>query len=170
MAHVLVLVEGRETWMNVFLNDLLKRRYPYTMMNGQMGMIQPNPREVKLFDISIPEESISFLMEDLAPFAGSHGESSVSKTKAKLLADVLGFSAGLNPIGLNKKTRFYSLPVIGKVIDRFLRYFKPAKFKGFKPSNEVRKQWVNIMPIGWKEDPKDPNSPIVNLPKGGELI
>ena len=58
MAHVFVLVEARDTWMDIFIGDLLKRRYPYTMQNGQVAFMQPNPREVKLFDISVSPSAL----------------------------------------------------------------------------------------------------------------
>ena len=54
--------------MDVFLKDLNERTYHYRMNNGMEGWIHANPREVKLFDISIPEQCVPSLLNDLAPF------------------------------------------------------------------------------------------------------
>jgi len=67
MAHLFFFAEARKTWMNIFTGDLTKRRYPYKTVGGYQAYIQPNVREIKFFDVSIPEQCLPKLMEDLSP-------------------------------------------------------------------------------------------------------
>lgn len=141
MAHVLCLVEARREWMDLFISDLTRRSYPYTAVNGQQLSMQVNPREVKLLDISIPEECIHYLMEDLAPCVDTL---STAKKKGWILSKLIRRLTGLKP--LNHKV---------------------------KPSQQIRKQWVNVLPIGWREDKVDPRKERPFLPLkngGGELV
>lgn len=225
MAHVFVLLEAREVWMQTFLNDLLERRYPYQMTNGNVGLIQPNPREIKLFDISLPKECIPLLMGDLAPFAHKAPRTdSPLKDKAGMVAGVIREAGGLKPFNdltkavseleedeikdmtvkeapivgkyykklsncwfaklpfIKKKVRVLGyalvkdLPFVGEYLNKLVRAKMRDDLSMFKATEEVRHSWVNVMPIGWKEDPTDPTAPkgkFWNLPhtdKGGELL
>ena len=99
MAHVFGFAEARKTWLDVFLDDLSERRYPYTMNTGQVGWIQPNVREIKLLDVSVPEECIPQLMSDLSPFASPNMSlASGSKAKAMQLAKGLRIAGGFKSL------------------------------------------------------------------------
>lgn len=146
MAHVPILVEARKIWMDLFIKDLTERTYPYKTKSGQMGFGQVNVREIKLLDISIAEESIPYLMADLAPFAVSnpHMAPSPLKSKAWLLAKAIRVLTGLKPLSYD-----------------------------YEPSEALRHSWVNVIPIGWKEDLYDPEGTFPTLPwnkRGGELL
>jgi len=171
MAHVFVLVEARKLWMDIFLGDLTKRRYPYPMMNGKMGLMQPNIREVKLLDISVPEASMPYLLSDLSPFIDS---SSASKKHAALMGKMLRILGRLKPIYPTLRTKYYRVRVIGKALDFIIRLFRPIKHKRYRPSGDIRNKWVNVMVLGWREDPKDPRPQTKAawpfIPKGGELV
>ena len=176
MAHVFVAIEARELWMDTFLNDLLKRRYPHKLLNGRIGWTQPNPREIRMFDITVPEACIPTLMSDLAPFMQSNpGLRSPKKDFASVVVKVLRIGSGLNSFYPEKKTWLVKIPKIGKWLDRGVRIILKEKppAKEYEHSGETRHQWVNVLPIGWTTDEKDPNSKMGYLPKvegGGELV
>jgi len=94
MAHLFVIVEGREVWMKKFLSDLTNRRYPMKTKRGIVHF-EPNVREVKLLDISVPEDSLPYLLRDLAPFIDSN---SPIKRKVKWLARLLRLLFGVKPV------------------------------------------------------------------------
>jgi hypothetical protein len=168
MAHVFVVIEGRELWVNLFLEDLLKRRYSYPMMNGMTGYIEPNPREIRLFDITIPEASVPQLMSDLAPFSKN---TSLLRGKAYFLRKLVLMFGKLKPVD-EELYPFEWKSKIGKKLAMFL--FKKGigiwKEIPYKSTYEVRHKWLNIIPIGYGEDHKEPNTGLVCSPKGGELI
>ena len=166
MAHVFLLVEGRELWMDIFLNDLLKKRYFYKRGDGQSGYIQPNPREIKIFDVSLNEQCIPALMNDLTPFANN---TTKLRGKAHILSETLRNVAGLHSI--------YDLPPFPDkktaLKNRILELFrlKKAEVKDeYKPTFDVRKRWVNIIPVGWAEDKKVGSAERPLYPVGGELV
>ena len=170
MAHVFILAEGREAWMKLFLKDLGERRYEYKMNNGNSGYVQPNAREIKLFDISIPESSISSLMADLSPFAEN---TSKQRGKAHLFANLLRESGNLRSIydigGIPRKSRFRRFLDLGL---ETLHLKEPEKFEEFPRTYALRKRWVNIIPIGWHEDRRSPSDKdgYPHLPHGSELL
>lgn len=168
MAHVFVLAEGRELWMDLFLSDLLKRRYPYKMNNGMLGYIQPNPREVKLFDISVPEQCIPSLMSDLA--SGYANNDTKLRGVAHRISGTIRELAGLHSINTLppiieltfwKKVKKLVLMVLGRWEEERIDY---------QPTHEVRCKWLNIIPMGWKEDHKNPEDTRAMLPYGSELL
>jgi len=60
---------------------------------------------------------------------------------------------------------------IGRYLDLLARFFRPdVPEEEYKSSGEVRKMWVNVMPIGYKEDWYNPDALWSGLPKGGEMI
>jgi len=118
MAHVFVLVEARELWMDCFLNDLLKRRYSYPTIRGGEGWVQPNPREIKLFDISVPEACVPSLMSDLAPFARERSTQSSKKNKANMLAKTIQSMSGMKPIYPDEAS-----PILWKDVPSFIPSF-----------------------------------------------
>ena len=173
MAHVFVLVEAREHYMDLFIQDMTERRYPSKRLDGQWSGVQPNLREIKLFDISVPEETIPYLMSDLAPYATPEKnalDSPMKKLATFLMKGVREF-AGLYPIYPEPDTKWKKIPIVGKFLNKVARTFSKWEPKEeYKASGEVRHQWVNVMPVGWKEDQKDPKSTMFWLPTGGELV
>jgi len=217
MAHVFVFVEGRQVWFDLFLNDLNKRRYEYSRVDGGTGFIQPNAREIHLMDITLPKGSIPQLMSDLSPLAyrAINTESS-QKDAAEKLAKGLRVAGGFRAIYpeldepvlvrdipliepsllkivkklekifilgwfvkrkrkklwvLWKDIKVSEVPYIGRYLDmafRFLREDKPIE--EYKSSGEVRHKWINVMPIGIKDDWHHLESELKGLPEGGELI
>lgn len=133
MAHVPILAEGRSTWLELMLWDFRHRSYPYITKKGQAMYCQLNPREIRLYDFSLPEDCIPMLLDDLAPYADSK---SFLQGRANLLAKGLRIAGGLNDFK-----------------------YKPV------PSRQIRKQWVNVIPIGWKRDKED-----WEQPDQGELL
>ena len=70
-----------------------------------------------------------------------------------------------------KDRKVIEVPYIGRYLDmafRFLRAEKPLE--EYKSSGELRHKWINVMPIGIKDDWCHPESEIGGLPAGGELI
>ncbi len=172
MAHAIIGLEGRELWLDIFLADLLKRRYPYHDMDGLTRMIQPNPREIKFFDISLPKECIPFLMKDIAPYVANSSNSLYSplKNKVGVVARVARLIGGLKPFQPIPDSWVVKIPVVGKFLNKIVMLFKTEPVLDYETSGELRHQWVNVMPIGWKEDNYDPTSTMRYLPKGGELV
>ena len=172
MAHVFILAEWRKLWGDLFLNDLLKRRYPYHDMDGKIRMIQPNPREVKLFDITLPEECIPYLMKDLAPFSGNKSNSLYSPLKNKVgtFTRMLRVAGGLNSFTYVPDSWVVKIPLVGKGLNKIVKLFKTEPALDYKPTYELRKMWTNVVAIGWKKDNFDPKSTLRYLPKGGELV
>lgn len=172
MAHVFVGVEWRKVWGDLFLADLLKRRYPYKDMDGLTRMVQPNPREIKFYNISLPKECIPYLMRDIAPYAGNSPASLYSplKNKAGTIARVARLIGGLKPFKPIPDSWVVRIPFVGKFLNKIVKLFKTEPALDYKASGEVRHQWINVMPIGWKEDNYDPSSDMRYLPKGGELV
>lgn len=133
MAHTLIVVEGRKMWMDAFIDDLTERRYHWVTKatdkkTGKKKPLvietMPNVREVKLLDISLPESAIPYLLDDLAPFWNeSDTEKSFLKSKAVWIANLFRLFAGLRRIN-----------------------YDPT------PSGEVRNKFINVVPIGWRED------------------
>lgn len=144
MAHVFVAMEARQVWMDAFLHDLNMRRYQYTCVDGNTRMVQPNMREIRFFDCSLPEECIPLFLSDLAPFA-------VNDPSA-LHSDLKG--------------------IVGKIKNMIIKFvgLKPLNLDGIKASGQCRHAWVNIIPFGWKEDNKDAITDMGYFPKGGELV
>ena len=183
MAHVFVLAEARKVWMDLFIKDLTDRRYAANSMGGGCGNYQPNIREVKLFDISVPEQNIPQLLSDLAPFARERSTKSPAKRQANMIARAIRLMAGFHPIYEAEEpvdTRWIKVPKIGKLLNKIANIFiEPKLVEEYHSSGEIRRAWANVIPIGWKEDPAEPieegkNSPYFNmLPKtkrGGELL
>ena len=130
-------------WFQRFLNDLNARRYPYTQIDGRQAYIMPNAREIHFMDITLPEQCIPYLMEDLSPTVQAKVDPpSPLKVKAHYIAKALRFLFRLKPITGT-----------------------------FEPSGQVQNRWLNILPVGWKEDARwtSGGAPII-LPKGGELV
>ena len=106
-------------------------------------------REIKLLDITVPEQNLEDLLADLAPYTSAAG----SKQKASAI--------------FVKK----AIWLAGKVS----AFFKGTTLKpvpDVKPSHALRKKALNIMPLFWFEDNVEPNPGIV-LPQkggGGELL
>jgi len=167
MAHVLCLAEARKIWKDAFLQDLSERRYPYEQMTGELGLIQPQVRELMILDVVVPETSISFLMADLSPFIDLN---SPSKRKAWLAGTLIRSIAGLKPIYSIPRTKYSKIKYIGPLINLIYVFWKKIEPEKYKPTEAVRANWVNIMPLGWFEDKKDPNSTNTRLPKGGEWL
>lgn len=98
MAHVFVLAEARPLWMNLMLHDLEHRWYPHRTKQGSTSVCQCNPREVKLFNFSLPEDCIPMLLDDLAPYTD---DKSFMQGRAALAAKSLRALMGLKPIRYN---------------------------------------------------------------------
>lgn len=167
MAHILVLCEARKVWKDAFIQDLTERRYPYEMMDGGLGSIQPQVREVQLLDIVVPETSIPYVMADLSPFVDLN---SPSKRMAWLAGKLIRTIGRLKPIYSIPRTKYSKIKFIGPLINYIYVFWKKIEPEKYKPTEEVRARWVNIMPLGWFADKKDPNSTNRLLPKGGEWI
>lgn len=150
MAHVLVFAEGRETWYNLFVNDLTERRYMHKMANGGLAAIQPNVREVHLLDISVPEQCIPSLMADLSPYAK---DTSRFRGLANLFANLLRKTFRLHSIYDTYPfcNEPWHIRIKNYVLESFRLKPKP-KVLEYKPTFEVRHKWVNIIPVGWFED------------------
>jgi len=150
MAHVFVLAEARECWMNAFIIDLTERRYQFRMANGKLGFIQPNIREVKLFDISVPEQCVPSLMADLSPFAKDTSRlRGLANLFAKLLRKVVRLRDIYDTYHSPKEGYFTKLK---NYIFESLKLKEKPKQEEYQPTFEIRKRWVNIIPIGWAED------------------
>lgn len=174
MAHVFAFVEGRKTWFDLFLNDLNKRRYEYSCIDGNRRFIQPNAREIHLMNISVPKDAVPQLLSDLSPFA-YRAVNTVSEQKdaAAKLAKALRVMGGFRAIypEFDKPTKWVKVPFVGKYLDKVARFFREDKpFEEYKPSGELRHKWINVIPIGIKDDWCHPESEVKGLPKGGELI
>ncbi|HUU77487.1 MAG TPA: hypothetical protein VMX55_04025 [candidate division Zixibacteria bacterium] len=68
MAHVFVMMEGQRKYLTEFENYLMSKEYMSQLPNQPGMKLQPNVREVKLYDISVFESNLGQLYEDLAPF------------------------------------------------------------------------------------------------------
>lgn len=174
MAHVFVFVEGRKVWMDLFLSDLSKRLYHYKLNNGMLGYIMPNAREIKLLDISVPEGCIPQLMGDLHPIALN---TSFLRGKARLLSKVLRFLGKLKPV--EKELYPLKWKSNNRILNQIKRRLAIFLFKRgigiweeipYQTSGQVRHRWINIIPIGYGDDPKHSDSGLPMLPVGGELI
>jgi len=173
MGHVFVLVEARQRHMDNFLNDLGERRYIYKTINGSLMWCQPNPRELKLFDMTVPEQCVPALLSDLAPFISSNpGLRSPKKDFVNQVAKVLRIAIGLKPIYYEPETILVKVPMIGKFLDKVARIFMKPKppIKEYEPSGAIRHQWINIIPLGIADDEHDVKTTMPFIPEGGELV
>lgn len=142
MAHVFVGVEARKIWMDRFRTDLERRRYPYESIKGGTSFVQPNVREVKLFDITLPEDCMPYLMQDLQPV--------------------------MLPASGKKKLILKIVRLFTRLIGRFTGFRTVTG--DFEPSGQVQAHWINKIVLGWMKDDFEPHTKRNMLPKGGELI
>ncbi len=148
MAHAFVLVEGRKLWLDLFIEDLTERRYAHQMADGTLGAIQPNVREVKLLDISIPEQCLPSLMSDLAPYAK---DTSRLRGLANTFANTIRKVTKLHSIYDSYPFEPWHVSLKNYILE-FLKLKKKPKLIEYKPTFEVRHKWVNIISVGWSED------------------
>ena len=62
--EIWLLAETRQIWFDKFVSDLENRRYGY-VKDGKAANASPIVKEIKLFDISIPDETMPRLLDDL---------------------------------------------------------------------------------------------------------
>ncbi len=149
IAHVITAVEGPKIWYELFLYDLENRQYTYKGTHNQVGIIGPMVREIRLLDITVPEQNLKELLADLAPYVN------ISSSKQKKSA---GFVKTIIWLGGKLSSLF-------KGVD-----LKPIP--DVKPSKNLRRRALNIMPFFWFEDGVEPEPGLI-LPQkdgGGELL
>ncbi len=114
-----------------------------------MGIIGPMVREIRLLDITVPEQNLKDLLADLGPY--------------------------VNPAGSKQKTSALFIKKVIWLIGKVSTLFKGANLKAIpdvKPSNNLRRRALNIMPLFWFEDDVEPNPGLVLPIKdgGGEIL
>lgn len=135
-------------WYETFLQDLESQQYTYKATHNQIGIIGPMIREIHLLDITVPEQNLKDLLADLAPYTTA---TSKQKTSAVLV-----------------KKAIWLVGLVSTI-------FKGSKLKQIpdvKPSHNVRKKALNIMPLVWFEDGvvKNPGLILPAKDGGGELL
>lgn len=101
MTHHFVLMESQPKYLNQFVQYLLSRQYPTTYPNHPGYLSTPNVKEVKLFDIVVPESCSSALLTDLAPY--NQGDALIKKRLGmgvKLFQKAAGLQ-GVEPNNIN---------------------------------------------------------------------
>ncbi len=148
IAHTIVAVEGPQPWYDLFLYDLEKQQYTYRATHNQVGIIGPMIREIHLLDITVPEQNLGDLLSDLAPYTNAS-----SKQKASAI--------------LIKKAIW-----LGGKVSSFFKGTKLKPIPDAKPSGNIRKKALNIMPLFWFEDRVVENPGLILPLKGkkGELL
>ena len=68
MVHYFVMMEGQRKYQEEFVSWLTSRQHVTQLPNMPGLAVQPNIREVRLYDISVFESCIGQLLQDLAPF------------------------------------------------------------------------------------------------------
>ena len=135
-------------WYELFLQDLEAQQYTYKATHNQIGIIGPMLREIHLLDITVPEQNLKDLLADLAPYTTANSK---QKTSAVLVKKAIWLAGTVSAL------------------------FKGSKLKPIpdaKPSDNVRKKALNIMPLFWFEDGVVKKLGLV-LPQkdgGGELL
>ena len=135
-------------WYELFLQDLEAQQYTYKATHNQIGIIGPMLREIHLLDITVPEQNLNELLSDLAPYTTA---SSKQKTSAVLVKKAIWLAGTVSSL------------------------FKGSKLKSIpdaKPSGNVRKKALNVMPLFWFEDGicRDGGLILPQKEDGGELL
>ena len=151
MAHVVGIVEGPKDWYDVFLHDLEKQQYQYLATHNKTGVIGPMVREIHILDITVPEQNLPNLFADLAPFIGSSGHPSKSKSTAVFLQKAMG---------------------IASFLSKFFKGVELKKIPPAKASGEIRRRALNVLPLFWFEDKvcRDEGLVLPMKDGGGELL
>ena len=99
IVHCFVLMESQRKYLDDYTTWLLDRKYPTTFPNQSGLIMQPNVREVRLYDISIPEGSFNFLLSDLSPYNQGAGN---IKGKLQFGTKLMQKALGLSPVQPSK--------------------------------------------------------------------
>ena len=99
MAHILLIVQEdfpaniTGGHLSDFLQDITKTTYSGTGIEESTGWSQIRPRQMALYDFTIPEKALDRALTDLAPYVGGK---------------------------LTKITKVFDIPVLGKAIQSLM--------------------------------------------------
>ncbi len=68
VVHFLVVMEAQRKWIGAYLTWLSSRRYPTTFPNHPQQLAPAIIREIRFYDISVPNGSVNNLLGGLAPY------------------------------------------------------------------------------------------------------
>jgi len=101
IVHFFVMSESQRKYLDdYFYGWLSNRKYPTSFPANPKAMVRPRVREIRFYDISIPECNKSFLLTDLAPFNLGGGELT---RKLNFLFSIVRKVFGLKPVGSSKR-------------------------------------------------------------------